>query len=107
MAQKWQAKITVTAGTDEIVEIPAGAGVVQVSLDFAGSGTGTAKQSKYTLADAKADTDATQWTDLSNSAIDGAVADTSGTTNQYTQAVKLSAATADQVFVLLGAGPAN
>ena len=101
MAKKWQKDITVTLATSQVVEIPAAVGKVQVALDFSGTGSGTAVQSKYTYADAVADTDATQWIALST-AISSAVADTVGNTSEFASAVKLSAATADQRFVLTG-----
>lgn len=102
MAAKWQADITVTAGNSTVVAIPAGAGKVRVALDYGGTGNGTAVESVYTLADAVADTDASQWVALGGGAISAATADTQSTSSGYEQAIKLSAATGDQRFVLVG-----
>jgi hypothetical protein len=99
--RKWQKSVTVPLGTSVVVELPSGVGSVQVSLDWSGSGTGSAKQSIYTSNDAVANTDATQWVDLA-ATFTTKGANFTSTTSAYSTAVLLTAATANQRFVLLG-----
>jgi hypothetical protein len=100
MSRKWQKNITVLAGTQKIVELPGTVGIVVVSLDFGAGGTGTASETFYNSPDAVADTAGVVWTALTG--ISAAVANVSAVCSAQSTAVKLEAATNDQVFLLVG-----
>lgn len=97
--RKWQKDITVTAGTPTFVEIPAGVGAIMCSLDFAGTGSGSASYSNYTYDDSAQLAPADQWQATS---IATSTADASVVINSQATGIMLEAVTTDQRFILVG-----